>query len=131
MKLGYVLKYVDDLAATVEFYEKAFGIKRRFLHESGTYAELDTGETALGFVSAKFAAENKIPFEKIRPDRSAPGIEIGLVTESAAEVQAAFDRAVRAGAKVVTEPHAKPWGQVVSYVRDLNGFLVEICSPVN
>jgi lactoylglutathione lyase len=24
----------------------------------------------------------------------------------------------------------KPWGQKVSYVRDLNGCLVEVCSPV-
>ena len=28
------------------------------------------------------------------------------------------------------EPHAKPWGQVVAYVRDLNGFLVELCSAM-
>jgi hypothetical protein len=24
----------------------------------------------------------------------------------------------------------KPWGQVVAYVRDLNGYLVEICTPM-
>jgi len=29
--------------------------------------------------------------------------------------------------KAVTE---KPWGQRVGYVRDLNGCLVELCSPV-
>ncbi|MFO0110274.1 MAG: VOC family protein, partial [Alphaproteobacteria bacterium] len=28
------------------------------------------------------------------------------------------------------KPEQKPWGQTVAYVRDLNGFLVEICSPV-
>ena len=34
MKLGYTLIYVDDVVATMKFYEKAFGLKRGFLHES-------------------------------------------------------------------------------------------------
>lgn len=45
-------------------------------------------------------------------------------------VEAAFDRAVSAGAVAVKRPERKPWGQLVGYVRDSNGFLVEICSPV-
>ncbi|MEM6437045.1 MAG: hypothetical protein AAF773_24805 [Cyanobacteria bacterium P01_D01_bin.115] len=35
-----------------------------------------------------------------------------------------------AGAVAVKVPTAKPWGQVVGYVRDLNGCLIEIASPV-
>jgi hypothetical protein len=31
---------------------------------------------------------------------------------------------------VFVPPTVKPWGQTVSYVRDLDGFLVEICSPM-
>jgi uncharacterized glyoxalase superfamily protein PhnB len=46
-------------------------------------------------------------------------------------VRAAFDASLAAGAIAVVEPTDKPWGQTVSYVRDLNGFLVELCSPVN
>jgi len=30
----------------------------------------------------------------------------------------------------VSEPETKPWGQTVAYVRDRNGFLVELCSPM-
>ena len=54
-------------------------------------------------------------------------IAIGFVTK---DVEAAFNTAVRAGATSVSKPKTKPWGQVVSYVRDCNGFLVEICSPM-
>ena len=50
MKLGYVIVYVADVAATVAFYERAFSLKRRFVHESGQYAEMETGATALAFV---------------------------------------------------------------------------------
>jgi catechol 2,3-dioxygenase-like lactoylglutathione lyase family enzyme len=40
MKLGYTILYVPDVAASLAFFEKAFGLKTRFLHESGTYGEL-------------------------------------------------------------------------------------------
>ena len=43
---------------------------------------------------------------------------------------AAFARAVAAGATPLKEPVTKPWGQTVAYVRDLDGFLVELCSPI-
>ena len=44
MKLGYTILYVSDVEKTVAFYEAAFGLTRRFIHEGG-YAEMDTGET--------------------------------------------------------------------------------------
>ena len=46
------------MAASVDFYERAFGLERRLLHESGQYAELETGATALAFASHELAAEN-------------------------------------------------------------------------
>ena len=60
--------------------------------------------------------------------QSIPAIEIAFVT---ADVVQAFDVAVNAGAIPVAAPKEKPWGQTVAYLRDLNGFLVEICSPVS
>ena len=44
--------------------------------------------------------------------------------------QKAYDTAVAAGAKSVSKPEKKPWGQTVAYVRDNNGFLVELCTPM-
>ena len=49
MRFGYTIVYVRDVADSVEFYERAFGLERRLLHESGQYAELETGSTALAF----------------------------------------------------------------------------------
>jgi lactoylglutathione lyase len=59
--------------------------------------------------------------------KSAPPIELGIVTQA---VEALYQRAIQAGAIPVKEPEQKPWGQIVGYVRDLNGFLVEICTEV-
>jgi uncharacterized glyoxalase superfamily protein PhnB len=67
----------------------------------------------------------------ITPNRlnsTSAGIELAFVTE---DVPASYTRAIEAGATAVTEPKLMPWGQTVSYVRDLNGVLVEICSPVS
>jgi catechol 2,3-dioxygenase-like lactoylglutathione lyase family enzyme len=127
MKLGYVILYVPDVAATVAFYEKAFGVTRRFLHESGQYAEIETGATALAFAHEDLVAATYPGFRRNRPQDDAAGSEIGFVTD---DVPAQFRRAVAAGAVPVVEPVTKPWGQIVSYVRDLNGCLVEICSAV-
>jgi len=32
MHLSYVILYVKNIAETVAFYEKAFGLKQRFVH---------------------------------------------------------------------------------------------------
>jgi uncharacterized glyoxalase superfamily protein PhnB len=126
MRLGYVIIYVKDIQETVLFYEKAFGLKRRFIHESGLYAEMETGSTALAFADEKFVKDS-LSFRPNRTEDEAAGVEISLVTD---QVELQFEEAIKAGAILVVKPTQKPWGQVVSYVRDNNGCLVEICSPV-
>ena len=126
MRLGYVIVYVPDLAETVAFYEKAFGVSCRFIHESG-YAELETGATALSFATEELAASNGVVTRRNRRNEDAAGAEIAFVCQ---DVPIAFANAVAAGALAYKEPQTKPWGQVVAYVRDINGFLVEICSPM-
>jgi len=46
------------------------------------------------------------------------------------DVEAATARAIEAGATQLVAPTQKPWGQTIAYVRDLNGFLVELCTEV-
>jgi lactoylglutathione lyase len=127
VRFGYTILYVADVAASLDFYERALGQRRRFLHESGQYAELDTGGTALAFAAHELASAN-LP-GVYRPEESAgtrPAFEVCFVCE---DVQSAFDRAVTEGAKAVTPPQTKPWGQDVAYVRDPDGNLVELASP--
>ena len=127
MQFGYAILYVSDVEASLDFYERALGQRRRFLHESGQYAELDTGETALAFAAHELAAANLpgIYRPQERP-RTRPPFEVCFVTDN---VQAAFDRAVEEGAAAVSAPQTKPWGQDVAYVRDPDGNLVELASP--
>jgi lactoylglutathione lyase len=126
MRFGYTILYVRDVAASVELYERAFGQRRRFVHESGDYAELDTGTTTLSFASHELAASN-LPGAFRRPE-GATAFEVCFVTD---DVAGAYDRAVREGAEPVSPPQTKPWGQDVAYVRDADGNLVELASPVS
>lgn len=128
MKLGYTILYVPDVAASLDFFERAFGLQRRFLHESGTYGELETGSTTLSFAAHELGDGN-FPGGHVQAHSSSKplGMEIGLVTS---DVEAAHAKALQAGAKELSAPSAKPWGQVVSYVRTPDGCLVELCSPV-
>ena len=34
MRLGYIILYVEDVLKTVDFYENAFSLKRKMVHES-------------------------------------------------------------------------------------------------
>ncbi|KAJ3076519.1 hypothetical protein HDU98_002504 [Podochytrium sp. JEL0797] len=123
MKFGYTILYVEDVPKTIEFYENAFGMKRSFITETGDYAQLDGGAVALGFANHTLASSHGFGYNKT----PAPPFEIALVSEN---VQADFDHAVKCGAKILSKPSQKPWGQVVAHVQDLNGFIVEICSPM-
>src|SRR3954447_450185 len=121
MRFGYTVLYVRDPAASLAFYERAFGQTRRFLHESGQYAELDTVGVTLAFAARELAAES-LP-ESVRPAAAEePAFQVCFVSE---DVPTAYAGAVKAGAEPIREPHERPWGQQVAYVRDPDGVLVE------
>lgn len=128
MKLGYIIYYVKNVEDTILFYEKAFSMKRKFIHESGAYGELDTGATTLSFANFDMAQANKIGFQNRSANFQSSDMEIGLIAD---DVGIAHTKAIGNGAVEVKAPETKPWGQVVSYVRDMNGFLVEICSSMS
>lgn len=53
-------------------------------------------------------------------------IQLGYVIAYVPDVPAA----VAAGAVLLRDAETKPWGQVVAYVRDPDGILIELCTPV-
>lgn len=126
MKLKYTIMYVEDVKTTLEFYRDAFGFEIELLHPSGDYGALNTGETTLSFSS--LALMNQLGKGAIKPQPSAPTFEIAFETEQVAEQ---LQQALAAGAKLVQDVEEMPWGQTTAYVHDINGYLVEICSPVS
>ena len=124
MKLNYVIIYVDDAVKAIEFYQKAFGLKTRFIHESNMYAEMETGETVLAFANNEMLRMN-LNIEAHKGIKNC--FEIAFSTE---DVKKSFETALQNGAKELKKPEEKPWGQTVAYVQDMFGTIVEICNPM-
>jgi len=128
VKFGYTILYVENVEESISFYENAFGFSRKFITPENDYAELVTGETTLSFASNELAAQNlKDGFIESTLEDKPFAIEIGFITEDVTET---VQKATSFGAVLVKEPTQKPWGQIVAYIRDLNGFLIEICTEM-
>lgn len=128
IKFGYTILYVENVETAIAFYENAFGFSRKFVTPENDYGELSTGETTLSFASKNLAAQNlKEGFIESNLEAKPFAIEIGFITD---DVAGTVQHATSFGAVLVKEPTRKPWGQIVAYVRDLDGFLIEICTEV-
>ncbi len=126
---AYTILYVRDVSAQIQFYSAAFGLEMAFITDDNTYGELATGSTKLGFADHSLGAGNFTePYRKSASAEQPFGIEIAFSTD---DVQACVDAALAAGASLFAPAKTKPWGQTVAYVRDPEGFLIEICTPMN
>jgi uncharacterized glyoxalase superfamily protein PhnB len=125
LNFRYTILYVDNVKETIEFYIKAFGFKSSFIHESGEYAELSTGNTKLSFSSKSLMKTLGKNTDTPHPQR--PVFEIAFESE---DVDKSFEIALQGGAQIIQAPRDEPWGQRTSYVSDPNGYLIEICSPI-
>ncbi len=129
VKFGYTIVYVSDVNEAISFFEKVFGILRKFVTEENDYGELITGETTLAFASHTLGNSNlNDGYISGSVSEKPLGIEIALITS---DVYALHVSAIEHGAKELKAPELKPWGQVVSYVRCPSGILLELCTPVD
>lgn len=129
VQFGYTILYVTDVEKSVSFYEKSFGFSRKFVTPDNDYGELETGQTTISFASKKLASASlKNGFIESSLEQKPFAIELGFVTDNVAGL---VDTAVHNGAILIEEPKEKPWGQTVAYIRDPEGFLLEICTAVN
>lgn len=128
VKFAYTILYVQNVTTSIEFYEKAFGFSRKFITPENDYGELLVGETSLAFASITLVNANiSGGFQNSSLTEKPFGMEIGLTTDN---VEETIRIAIEAGATLLEKPTQKPWGQIVAYLRDLDGFLVEVCTPM-
>ena len=128
LEFGSTVIYVDDdVPGVLEFYRRAFGLETRFYDATYEFGELETGGPSLAFAIHR-TGEWLMPGGYQRPEGGRPsGVEVAFFT---ADVAAAFQRAIDAGAVAVAAPKVLPWGQTVAYVRSIEGTLVGLCSPM-
>jgi len=120
MEYKYTILFVDDVLKTIEMFEKAFKMKRKFVHDSKTYGELDTGSTSISFAT----------FGMLPGGRDPNGYTNFCLSFVSNDVENDYQHAINNHAMSVEKPHVKPWGQTSCFVR-VNGILVELCSKIS
>ncbi|WP_298475574.1 VOC family protein [uncultured Maribacter sp.] len=120
--------YVDNVEKTIKFYTNIFGLKEIYISSKKNYGELSLNGTILAFASNKLANYNlKNGFTRSNISEKPFGFELMFHTENVKEV---MQNAINAGAKEEEPVTRKPWMREVGYLRDENGFLIEVCSFV-
>lgn len=129
IQFAYTILYVNDVTKSISFYEQAFGFQRKFITPENDYGELLTGATSLAFAAVTLGEDNlgEDSFQVSEPVNKPFGIELAFATD---DVDGTIAAALKCGGTLVAAPKVKPWGQTVAYIRDINGFLVEICTPI-
>jgi catechol 2,3-dioxygenase-like lactoylglutathione lyase family enzyme len=116
--------FVDDLEASIRFYQRALGF--RLVRREADYASLELGGAILGLGPvAKLPAGTDGPGftrDRLAGIRGA-GVEIVL---EVADVEAAFATAQRAQARIVEPPRDRPWGLRDFRVLDPDGYYLRI-----
>jgi lactoylglutathione lyase len=115
--------YVNDVVASLDFYEAFLGVPPHHVHDDGSYGELHHAGTRIGFAPNWLAERNlDSRFRTNDPAEAPAGFELYFVVD---DVDGAFERALRAGAISVWTPEDKGWGRV-AMIRDPDGVLVQI-----
>ncbi|GAA4115051.1 hypothetical protein GCM10022393_15000 [Aquimarina addita] len=128
IQYAYTILYVNDVPKTIEFYNNAFGFKQKFLTPENDYGEIISGTTTIAFANLELGRSNfKKGFTESTLKEKPFGIELAFTTN---EVEKVMKNAIENGAVLLEDIVTKPWEQKVGYVRDLNGFIIEICTPI-
>ena len=128
IEYAYTILYVKDVPETIEFYKNAFGFEQKFITPESDYGEILSGSTTIAFANFKLGDSNfKKGFAASKLREKPFGIELAFTV---LEVEKVMENAIKNGAKLLEETVTKPWGQQVGYLRDINGFIVEICTPM-
>lgn len=128
IQYAYTILYVKDVSKSIEFYERALGFEKKMLTPENDYGEVNSGATTLAFASIELGESNiKNGFIESDTSNKPFGIELAFTT---LDVEGTMKKAIDNGAILLEEAITKPWGQKVGYLKDVNGFLLEICTPI-
>ena len=114
---------VRDFHASLRFYE-ALGFKRKVRETGDQIAFLDAGGVVLGLWHWDLLAEDEaLPVEPVSAYR---GSSLAWNCKTADEVDAAFARAIAAGAKILRSPGKTDYGGYRGYFADPDGHAWEV-----
>ncbi|MCP8952892.1 VOC family protein [Bacillus safensis] len=125
MKMKYTILYVNDVEASIHFYQHVLGFPIKLRVES--YVEFDTGDVTLS-INSRQDVKEALGLPVPEANQASHTFEIGFVVDEVAQTIASMKEK---GVPIIKEPAKKPWGQTVAYVSDPDGHFIEICDAVS
>jgi len=117
---------VEDMGRMIRFYRDVLGFEIREAEDTGNVYLVKDGTLFLLYGRQDF---EKMTHRKYQYLKGLNGhFEIALYVDTFPEVDAAYEKAVAAGAQPVLPPEDEPWGQRTCYIADPEGNLIEIGS---
>ena len=129
MRMDYVRLLVTNFDACFRFYRDVMGFKVTWGEEGNTYGSFSVGEgTALALfrrqAMAKIIGTTDLPVDAVSQDRI-------MLIFGVENLDATVKKLREQGAQFVTEPEDQPnWGIRTAHLRDPDGNLIEINSPM-
>lgn len=128
IQYAYTILYVKDVPKSIEFYKNALGFDQKMLTPENDYGEIMSGTTTIAFANFELGRSNiKKGFIESDITKKPFGLELAFTTNN---VEETMKKAIANGATLLESAVTKPWGQEVGYLKDLNGFILEICTPI-
>ncbi|MBT2263066.1 VOC family protein [Bacillus safensis] len=125
MKMKYTILYVNDVEASIHFYQQVLGFPIKLRVES--YVEFDTGDVTLS-INSRQDVKEALGLPVPDANQASQTFEIGFVVD---DVEQTIASMMEKGVSIIKEPAKKPWGQTVAYVSDPDGHFIEICDAVS
>ncbi|NOL35242.1 VOC family protein [Bacillus safensis] len=125
MKMKYTILYVNDVEASIHFYQHVLGFPIKLRVES--YVEFDTGDVTLS-INSRQDVKEAVGLPVPEANQASHTFEIGFVVDDVEQTIASMKKK---GVSIIKEPAKKPWGQTVAYVSDPDGHFIEICDAVS
>jgi len=117
---------VEDMGRMIRFYRDVLGFEIREAEDTSNVYLVKDGTLFLLYGRQDF---EKMTHRKYQYLKGLNGhFEIALYVDTFPEVDAAYEKAVAAGAQPVLPPEDEPWGQRTCYIADPEGNLIEIGS---
>ncbi len=131
-RIGYTIYWVRDVQETARFFEAAFGFARKVEMQTALtpWIELDAGG-GLSLAFAEFAEADVLFPAGYRAHSAQEAPVASAITVVSDDVEALYAQAVAAGAATLQLPRHEPWGQTIARIRDPNGIVVSIATPIS
>ncbi len=123
--MKYTILYVNDVEASIHFYQHVLGFPIKLRVES--YVEFDTGDVTLS-INSRQDVKEALGLPVPEANQASHTFEIGFVVDDVEQTIASMKEK---GVSIIKEPAKKPWGQTVAYVSDPDGHFIEICDAVS